>query len=296
MKISEGAQEAVDKKGLKSPLEVLRHAAKYANKTVGSSTACLVALDGENLVSANLGDSGYMVIRAAPSGKAVQLIFKSEEQQYSFNFPYQLGPSSSNTADDAEVLTLPVQHGDLVILGTDGLFDNVDAKLVCKVVEAAMSGTEGGYDALPLPMLARYIASFAFRTSQDPKAVTPFSIGSRGRFKGGKEDDITVLIGRVSTKAGSSSSSTDPNNSNLTNSKSSSSSTNKPSDSTDNKFSISKDQSALRAAASSVSTTSSSSLRTVVTNSVDQGLEDGSPSFLQRIFGARPWGATFARL
>ncbi len=38
---------------------------RYENaaKFPGSSTCCIVAIDGNNLNSANLGDSGFMVIR-----------------------------------------------------------------------------------------------------------------------------------------------------------------------------------------------------------------------------------------
>lgn len=51
----------------------------------GSSTACIVCLNGAQLHAANLGDSGFMVLR---DGK---LIFESPSQQHSFNFPFQVG-------------------------------------------------------------------------------------------------------------------------------------------------------------------------------------------------------------
>jgi len=38
--------------------------------------------------SLNLGDSGYVIVR--PTNEEVKIIYRSEEQQHSFNFPYQV--------------------------------------------------------------------------------------------------------------------------------------------------------------------------------------------------------------
>ncbi len=61
----------------------------------GSSTACIIIIDNEKqtLHSANLGDSGFLVVRG---GKVVH---RSEEQQHYFNTPFQLSiaPPGLNT-------------------------------------------------------------------------------------------------------------------------------------------------------------------------------------------------------
>ena len=51
----------------------------------GSSTACIVCLNGAKVHAANIGDSGFMIVR---DGK---LVFESPAQQHSFNFPFQIG-------------------------------------------------------------------------------------------------------------------------------------------------------------------------------------------------------------
>jgi hypothetical protein len=51
----------------------------------GSSTACIVCLNGVHINAANLGDSGFMLVR---DGK---LHFETPAQQHSFNFPFQVG-------------------------------------------------------------------------------------------------------------------------------------------------------------------------------------------------------------
>jgi hypothetical protein len=38
----------------------------------------------------NLGDSGYVIYRIKGEG-SLEKVFRTKEQQYSFNFPYQCG-------------------------------------------------------------------------------------------------------------------------------------------------------------------------------------------------------------
>ena len=64
----------------------------------GSSTACLAVVDGASgwLTVANLGDSGFVVVRGGQS------ILRSAEQQHAFNFPFQIckmGPKNSGNGD-----------------------------------------------------------------------------------------------------------------------------------------------------------------------------------------------------
>ena len=65
----------------------------------GTSTACILALDDSKLHAANVGDSGFIVVRKQ------KVVFKSPSQQHRFNFPYQLGcpGTMSDTPEDAEV-------------------------------------------------------------------------------------------------------------------------------------------------------------------------------------------------
>jgi serine/threonine protein phosphatase PrpC len=64
---------------------------------VGSSTACVVILGNDELKIANLGDCGLSIIRHN------HFVFRTEEQQHSFNFPYQLGTGSFDSPKDAQV-------------------------------------------------------------------------------------------------------------------------------------------------------------------------------------------------
>ncbi|TKY69885.1 phosphatase 2C 55 [Spatholobus suberectus] len=124
-------------KGSFNPTRVLEKA--HSNtKAKGSSTACIVALTDKGLHAINLGDSGFIVVRDGCT------IFQSPVQQHDFNFTYQL--ESGNDADlpsSGEVFTIPVASGDVVIAGTDGLFDNLyNSKITAIVVHAIKAGLE----------------------------------------------------------------------------------------------------------------------------------------------------------
>lgn len=73
------------------PVEVMHHAwercvrASRREGILGSSTALLALLRGDELRIANVGDCVLLIIREG------DLLFRSEEQQHSFNFPVQLG-------------------------------------------------------------------------------------------------------------------------------------------------------------------------------------------------------------
>ncbi|KAL0369065.1 UNVERIFIED_CONTAM: putative protein phosphatase 2C 55 [Sesamum calycinum] len=105
-------------RGSVDPARVLEKA-YTSTKAKGSSTACIIALTDQGLHAINLGDSGFMVVRDGCT------VFRSPVQQHDFNFTYQL--ESGNAGDlpsSGQVFTVPVAPGDVVIAGTDGLFDN----------------------------------------------------------------------------------------------------------------------------------------------------------------------------
>lgn len=59
-------------------------------------------------------------------------------QQHEFNLPYQLGSPElipeSDTVDDAAVYEIDAEAGDVLILGTDGLFDNMWNDQLARIV------------------------------------------------------------------------------------------------------------------------------------------------------------------
>lgn len=102
--------------------------------SAGSSTACVVLLNKENstLYTANIGDSGFMVVRRG------RVIRRSEEQQHYFNTPFQLSlpPPGyqqdvlSDRPDAAITDNFQVEDGDVILVATDGVFDNLPQNLI----------------------------------------------------------------------------------------------------------------------------------------------------------------------
>lgn len=106
------------------------------NNFVGSSTACILILNRENntISTANIGDSGYLVWRR---GKVAH---QSQEQTHYFNTPFQLStPYINNILSDrpesANQHTFAVEDGDIILVATDGVFDNVPENLLQEMLK-----------------------------------------------------------------------------------------------------------------------------------------------------------------
>lgn len=100
----------------------------------------ILTLGSEGTVhTANIGDSGYAWIRKNKNG-SIELLFKSQEQQHSFNFPYQLmAPNSPYAEGDSPSLSIKNKHHaqnlDYFIVGSDGLFDNIYLQEIIQDIE-----------------------------------------------------------------------------------------------------------------------------------------------------------------
>ena len=124
----------------------------------GASTASVgVAWDDGRVELANLGDSGSVLFRSA----AVQ--HYSTAQTHGFNTPYQLslipprmraqasifgGAYLEDYPRDAAVTSLNMQHGDVLMLATDGVFDNLNNQDILKLVTRQMTLT-GAWTGAP---------------------------------------------------------------------------------------------------------------------------------------------------
>lgn len=136
------------------PHYILEKAFKRVN-AVGSATAMIGVLNSPNELSiANIGDSGFLVIRFKNGEPYCP--YKSKEQQHSFNIPYQLSQLPTkvdleilrrrgklsemqklknvlrkknnvcqDSPDNADEYVVELKDGDIIISATDGVFDNL---------------------------------------------------------------------------------------------------------------------------------------------------------------------------
>ncbi|CAH0478247.1 unnamed protein product [Peronospora belbahrii] len=231
------------------PSEIL-HAAwstVLQKEIIGSSTACVLALDPEQgeLHGVNLGDSGFLIIRdkasdletarlrgtldgsltrkitnseqdLTPAGrrKGAHVTYRSPQQLHYFNCPFQLGFAGADlvsnvvedlargahspmrekplfeTPDNGMRLRVPVLEGDLIILATDGLFDNVDEEDLLEIVRTEPD----------LKTMTRKLVQKAYDLSLDRSRDSPFARLAKENdllWGGGVPDDITVIASRV---------------------------------------------------------------------------------------------------
>ncbi|KAG0297167.1 hypothetical protein BGZ98_000683, partial [Dissophora globulifera] len=125
-----------------NPVQIMQRSYEQSTKDakkeglIGSSTACLAILRNDELRIANLGDCGVSVIRHN------EFIFRTEEQQHSFNYPYQLGTGSTDSPTDAQVFTVKVESGDIIVMGTDGIFDNLFDEDILEEVVRCIGGVD----------------------------------------------------------------------------------------------------------------------------------------------------------
>ncbi|KAH8396360.1 hypothetical protein KR222_008969, partial [Zaprionus bogoriensis] len=167
---------------------------------LGSCTACVLTLQRESntLYAANIGDSGLLVIRDGA------IVCRSMEQQHHFNTPYQLavpppGHGLNVLTDGPEcaaLLQFDMQRGDILILATDGVYDNVSEEMLLEVLGHAC----GIADPIKLQTYANSVALMARSLSFNPTHDSPFSQNARRHnidAAGGKPDDITVILASV---------------------------------------------------------------------------------------------------
>lgn len=122
----------------------------------GSSTACLASIDPISKVCSilNLGDSGAMILRPTWSTSdgtkpffTLEIVFQTEPQCHSFNYPFQLGHYALgkskeyqfDSPDVGKLSHIPIREDDILLLGTDGLFDNLHEEEMISCIAGSLN-------------------------------------------------------------------------------------------------------------------------------------------------------------
>lgn len=187
------------KKYNKNPKNLLVDAVAL-NDEKGTSTSLILTIDDNKpiIYTSQIGDSGYIILRKikASMGTRLKVLFQSSEQCKSFNYPYQVGTNGDNPNHHANLITHNVQNNDIIVCGSDGLFDNLTA---CHIIQTIMPFLDHD-KIIDINLLSEVLAKSAFEFSLDPCFESPFAKKCRsfdGYGIGGKEDDITVVIAQV---------------------------------------------------------------------------------------------------
>mmetsp|Transcript_20902 Transcript_20902/g.29505 ORF Transcript_20902/g.29505 Transcript_20902/m.29505 type:complete len:658 (+) Transcript_20902:585-2558(+) len=229
-----------------TPSEIIGQAYERvkAENIVGSSTACVALFDNlrHQLHFSNLGDSGIIVLRHIDSDVAgalkrdrtkpreqrtsdLRVAFVSQQQLVSFNHPFQLGwtgeesditGSSFKSAAESCTTSIHVRRGDIIIMATDGLFDNVEVDDIASIALAweqrhgfirggdilarekrwAMGNSLSTISAEFVSELSDELCRKARENSLDNTKDSPFAILAKENdimYSGGMPDDCTVI-------------------------------------------------------------------------------------------------------
>ena len=158
----------------------------------GTSTACIGEVVGNSLRAANIGDSGFLVVRDGV------VAFHSPAQQKRFNCPRQIGRASAgDPLEMTQSFQVDLVPGDVVVAGTDGLFDNLfDEEIAALVVKSQKENRH----RRTAKRIARALANAAVASGSDRTRSTPFAADCARagiQHSGGKVDDVTVVVMKV---------------------------------------------------------------------------------------------------
>ncbi|CAL5377739.1 unnamed protein product [Camellia sinensis] len=172
---------------LTNPEEVISKSNLEA-KSPGSSTILVAYFDGQVLHVANIGDSGFIVIRNGVVYK------KSTPRSFEFNCPFQI-ESGDDPSKLVEMYEIDLDEGDVIVTSTDGLFDNLYNPEIVSIVSKSMQSN------FKLEEIAEALARRAHEIGNSTTCMTPFAdavaaLGIEG-FTGGKLDDVVVIVSLV---------------------------------------------------------------------------------------------------
>nr|KJB32011.1 hypothetical protein B456_005G218800 [Gossypium raimondii]KJB32012.1 hypothetical protein B456_005G218800 [Gossypium raimondii]KJB32023.1 hypothetical protein B456_005G218800 [Gossypium raimondii]KJB32024.1 hypothetical protein B456_005G218800 [Gossypium raimondii] len=112
------------------PVEILNRAAANT-QSCGSSTVLVAYFDDQALHVANIGDSGFMIIRNGAVFK------RSSPMVYELAFPVQIA-RGDQPSDFVEVYKVDLYEKDVIITATDGLFDNLYERDIVSIVSKSL--------------------------------------------------------------------------------------------------------------------------------------------------------------
>lgn len=223
--------------GAITPLDVMLDAwnLTVGEGTKGSCTMCVATLDKRQgqLSYSNVGDCGLLVIRHLDAGTTgyirdraqtksssdLRVVYISQQQLKSFNLPYQLGfsdiegaPQTFETPSDADTASISVIPGDIVILASDGLYDNLELNEIVDEVRAWEKEYSLNAANIKFPMadnsntiiqkLAERLVRRAREVSLDEVKDSPFAVLAKENdilWSGGMPDDTSIIVGRILT-------------------------------------------------------------------------------------------------
>ncbi len=190
---------------------VLRRVSPHVEATASATAMTSAGATSAGATSAGATSVGATSAGATATGKMDEKVkiesikyrvaMRTQAQQTQFNLPKQLsfvsdelraaheGEFMNDVPGDADRYAMDLQVGDLVIVASDGVFDNLyDRDLISLAQEQHTR-----HKQMDAKYFASSIAWAAFQRSIS-MCATPFADHSKGKYFGGKRDDISVIV------------------------------------------------------------------------------------------------------
>ncbi|KPI87675.1 hypothetical protein ABL78_3213 [Leptomonas seymouri] len=196
-------------------------------KTIFSQLRRTDNADNFLLDIAYVGDCTVMIIRGG------RVVYMTEEQSHSLDYPFQLGTGSADTPKDGVRRLIPVEKGDVIVMGSDGIFDNLYPENIAAALWPPLELVYRQHGYIQLPgdepgkseaMLLEHVRNRNLRALLVDDIMTALKVGSDAvirdatavaidvhcdspyatkcieqgaLYEGGKPDDMTLLASVV---------------------------------------------------------------------------------------------------
>ncbi|XP_011087848.1 probable protein phosphatase 2C 62 isoform X1 [Sesamum indicum] len=172
---------------LNNPMELLNLSVAETHYP-GPSTVLIAQLVGQDLHVANVGDSGFIVLRHGAVYK------RSSPMVHAFHFTKRI-----ETGDDpshlAELYRVDLEEDDMIITATDGLLDNLYDQEISSIVVNSLAADK------KLEEIAELLATKAQDVGSSMSGRSPFADEAQAAgfagYTGGKLDDVAVIVSIV---------------------------------------------------------------------------------------------------
>ncbi|KAL0422362.1 UNVERIFIED_CONTAM: putative protein phosphatase 2C 71 [Sesamum latifolium] len=172
---------------LNNPMELLNLIVAETHYP-GPSTVLIAQLVGQDLHVANVGDSGFIVLRHGAVYK------RSSPMLHAFHFAKQI-ERGDDPSDLAELYRVDLEEDDVIITATDGLLDNLYDQEISSIVVNSLA------DDKKLEEIAELLATKAQEIGRSMSGRSPFADDAQAAgfagYTGGKLDDVAVIVSIV---------------------------------------------------------------------------------------------------
>ncbi|MCD7447817.1 hypothetical protein HAX54_035294 [Datura stramonium] len=187
MQNSESIVSQCDKDLINDPKQVVNLSVSKTDSP-GSSTILIAHFDGKALHVANIGDSGFIVVRNG------SVYWKSSPMLHEFNLPIQI-EKGDDPSQFLEEYKIELDEGDIIVTATDALFDNLYDQEIVSIVSRSLEADKSPQE------IAEILATRVQEVGSSASGRSPFADAAQAAgyvgYTGGKRDDVVVVVSIV---------------------------------------------------------------------------------------------------